>query len=498
MTQQSIRDDAMAERQSYLDDQGAISDQDKLNAETQSKMTHAQLDAARRELAQAEATLAQNTAEHSAAREQADLSKIGFRDEDIASAKHAVLQAKGTLDTLQSNINDMTIRAPFAGVITQKYADAGAIVTPTTSAATTSATSSSIVALAGNLEMVAEVAETDIGKIGIGQPVEIISNAYPDRIFHGHVTQIAPEAVVTQNVTTFEVHTSIDDGNTGGTAAEVSGEQRHHRHHHDQDGQAPDAAKPSATDGNASAPSASAGTAATESKEGPANQTGDSGGRRHHHEDGGEPQASAGKPSDSEAAANGDSGARHWRHHHEDGGEPSASGGALDQGASSAATPEAKGDRSSERTVRGEGQHITKLLSGMNVSARFVAGKLDDALLVPTVCIMSRHGKTGVLLAEPDGTPKFQPVKTDQPSIRKLQSPPACKTAIASSWDSARSSWISKDIATAVETAEKGEVAAAVVAAVVRTARRFRERLPDKETLHGFMGTHCHSLARDL
>lgn len=320
MTQQSIRDDAMAERQTYLDDQGAISDQDKLNAETQSKMTHAQLDAARRELAQAEATLAQNTAEHSAAREQADLSKIGFRDEDIASAKHAVLQAKGTLDTLQSNINDMTIRAPFAGVITQKYADAGAIVTPTTSAATTSATSSSIVALAGNLEMVAEVAETDIGKIGIGQPVEIISNAYPERVFHGHVTQIAPEAVVTQNVTTFEVHTSIDDGNTGGTAADSSGEQRHHRRHHDQDGQAPNAAKPSAMGGN--------------------------------------------------------------------------------------------GDRPSGRNVSREGQHIAKLLSGMNVSARFVAGKLDNTLLVPTVCIMSRHGKTGVLLAQPDGTPKFQPVKT--------------------------------------------------------------------------------------
>ena len=48
----------------------------------------------------------------------------------------------------------------------------------------------------------------------------------------------------------------------------------------------------------------------------------------------------------------------------------------------------------------------------MNVSARFVAGKLDDTLLVPTVCIMSKHSKTGVLLAEPDGTPKFTPVKT--------------------------------------------------------------------------------------
>ncbi len=53
-----------------------------------------------------------------------------------------------------------------------------------------------------------------------------------------------------------------------------------------------------------------------------------------------------------------------------------------------------------------------RLLSGMNVSARFVAGKLDDVLLVPTVCIMSKHGKTGVLIPTEDGTPKFKPVKT--------------------------------------------------------------------------------------
>ncbi|MBX9686779.1 MAG: hypothetical protein K2X27_08760, partial [Candidatus Obscuribacterales bacterium] len=52
------------------------------------------------------------------------------------------------------------------------------------------------------------------------------------------------------------------------------------------------------------------------------------------------------------------------------------------------------------------------LLSGMNVSARFVSGKLEDALLVPTVCIISKHGKTGVLIPQPDGNPQFKAVKT--------------------------------------------------------------------------------------
>ena len=265
--QQALRDDTMAVRQAYLEQQGAISDQDRLNAETTAKMTHAQFEASKRELSQAEATLAQNKAEFTAAGQQHELSRIGNRSEDIQSAKDQVSQAKGNLDSLLDNQQDMMIKAPFDGVITQKYADTGAIVTPTTSAATTSATSSSIVALAGELEMVAEVAETDIGKIELGQTVKLISNAFPEKPFHGHVTQIAPEAVVTQNVTTFEVHTTIDD-------------DRHH-----------------------------------------------------------------------------------------------------------------------------------KLLSGMNVSANFNAGKMDDVLVVPTVCIVSRHGRTGVLIPDSSQEPQFKPVR---------------------------------------------------------------------------------------
>jgi HlyD family secretion protein len=269
ITQQELRDDTNAARQTYLESQGAISDQDRLNAVTTARMTHAQYEAARRELAQAEATLAQNKTELASAAEQHHLTRAGSRTEDIRAAEHAVVQAKGNLDTLEADRKDTVILAPFAGVITQKYADMGAIVTPTTSAATTSATSSSIVALAGTLEVVAEVAETDISKIKIGQPLEIVSNAYPEKPFHGKVTQIAPEAVVTQNVTTFEVHTTIDD-------------DRKHR-----------------------------------------------------------------------------------------------------------------------------------LLSGMNVSARFNAGKLDDVILIPTVCVVSRHGKAGVLMpiADESGKPKFKPVK---------------------------------------------------------------------------------------
>jgi HlyD family secretion protein len=55
------------------------------------------------------------------------------------------------------------------------------------------------------------VPEVDIGKVSTGQQVEISADAYPDEKFRGSVRIVAPEAVVEQNVTAFEVRLSIDD-----------------------------------------------------------------------------------------------------------------------------------------------------------------------------------------------------------------------------------------------------------------------------------------------
>lgn len=143
---------------------------------------------------------------------QLDLVQAGFRQEDIAAARAQVTQAKGTLQTIRTEIDDTFIRAPFEGVISQKYADVGAFVTPTTSAsATSSATSSSIFALAGDLEGIANVSESDIGSIYRGQAVDLQVDAFPGRTFYGKVRLIAPESVVVQNVTSFQVRIQLVD-----------------------------------------------------------------------------------------------------------------------------------------------------------------------------------------------------------------------------------------------------------------------------------------------
>lgn len=137
----------------------------------------------------------------------------GSRPEEIAQRQAAVKAAQAQLAAAEVKLQDTVIRAPFSGIVTQKYANIGAFVTPTTSASSSaSATSSSIVAVARGLEVLAQVPEADIGRIQQGQQVEIVADAYPDQVFKGHVRLIAPEAVVEQGVTSFQVRVALDTG----------------------------------------------------------------------------------------------------------------------------------------------------------------------------------------------------------------------------------------------------------------------------------------------
>jgi HlyD family secretion protein len=132
---------------------------------------------------------------------------------EIEQLKAAKNYAKADLQRLKIQYQDTILEAPFNGIITQKYANEGAFVTPTTSASTTvSATSASILALAKGLEILVKVPEVDLKHIKLGQPVKIIADAYPKNTFQGVVKRIAPEAVIMQNVTSFEIVISLKTG----------------------------------------------------------------------------------------------------------------------------------------------------------------------------------------------------------------------------------------------------------------------------------------------
>ena len=101
---------------------------------------------------------------------------------------------------------ELVVRAPFTGVISQRFADPGSFVTPTTTAsATAGATSSSIVELSQGLEVIAKVPESDIGRVHMGQSATVRVDAFPDQRFEAKVLRITPRAVKINNVTSFDV-----------------------------------------------------------------------------------------------------------------------------------------------------------------------------------------------------------------------------------------------------------------------------------------------------
>ncbi len=85
------------------------------------------------------------------------------------------------------------IRAPFDAVVLTKNADIGDIVTPI-GAATNAKASVVTIADMDSLQVEADVSESNLGKVKIGQPCEIQLDALPDVRFRGAVHMIVPTA----------------------------------------------------------------------------------------------------------------------------------------------------------------------------------------------------------------------------------------------------------------------------------------------------------------
>ena len=164
--------------------------------------------------AQLRSALAQlNRSQSELQRRAALIRQGGISLDDYNSAKSHYLVDKAAVEAAQQRLDarlkergDLSVKAPFTGVVTARFADPGAFVTPTTSAsASAGASSSSIVELAQGLEAVAKVPESDIGRIKVGQIASVRVDAFPDRRFPARVRQIAPRAEKLNNVTSFEV-----------------------------------------------------------------------------------------------------------------------------------------------------------------------------------------------------------------------------------------------------------------------------------------------------
>ena len=109
----------------------------------------------------------------------------------IASLQASIAAAVASLRGAQVAVEQTLIRAPFDGVVLTKAANVGDIVTPFSSALDTKG---AVVTMADmtTLEVEADVSESSLSRVRIGQPVEIQLDALPDKRFRGEVSRTVP------------------------------------------------------------------------------------------------------------------------------------------------------------------------------------------------------------------------------------------------------------------------------------------------------------------
>ncbi len=109
----------------------------------------------------------------------------------VANARAAIGAAEATARNADVAVDYTLIRAPFDGVILSKSANVGDMVTPFSNAAESKG---AVVTMAdmGTLEVEADVSESSLSKIKVGQPAEIVLDALPDTRFRGRISRIVP------------------------------------------------------------------------------------------------------------------------------------------------------------------------------------------------------------------------------------------------------------------------------------------------------------------
>ncbi|MEI7636448.1 MAG: efflux RND transporter periplasmic adaptor subunit [Syntrophus sp. (in: bacteria)] len=111
--------------------------------------------------------------------------------EGVKGAEATVKAGIAALQNAEAGLDYTLVRAPFDAVVLTKNADVGDIVTPMGSAANAKA---AVVTIADmkSLQVEADVSETSIASIRVGQPCDIQLDALPNMRFQGEVYTIVP------------------------------------------------------------------------------------------------------------------------------------------------------------------------------------------------------------------------------------------------------------------------------------------------------------------
>jgi HlyD family secretion protein len=117
------------------------------------------------------------------------------------SAHASVAQANAALKQAKTDLSYTKIVAPIDGVVVDRQYDVGQTVAASFQAPMLFQIAQDLT----KMQVSADVSESDIGRVQVGEPVRFTVDAYPERNFRGKVAQIRLIATVNQNVVTYPV-----------------------------------------------------------------------------------------------------------------------------------------------------------------------------------------------------------------------------------------------------------------------------------------------------
>ena len=167
-------------------------------AEANLKLARANLESAKAQLDEATKTYLrykQLVAGGYVARSAYDTAQAAYEraQAGVAAAEASIRASTAALESVKVALNYTLIRAPFDAVVLTKDADVGDIITPLGAAANAKAAVVTIADMS-SLQVEADVSETNLGVVKVGQPCEIQLDALPDSRFRGVVHMIVPTA----------------------------------------------------------------------------------------------------------------------------------------------------------------------------------------------------------------------------------------------------------------------------------------------------------------
>ncbi len=209
---------------------------DPIDEERSIRESRAALTAARARLAQAKASVAVAQTEAKEADARFEVRRKGFakglisaednrsaenaavvarntvllRQADVQSANSEVDRARLAIAEAQRRLDETIIRAPIDGTVLSVLVERGTIVS---SGITNVGGGSTLVTLAdlSKLYVIGALDEANVGKVQPEQDVEIVVDAYPDRVFSGRVERVSPLGKDTSNIITFDVEVAVID-----------------------------------------------------------------------------------------------------------------------------------------------------------------------------------------------------------------------------------------------------------------------------------------------